>query len=356
MLPALAVDDCITQGKYRSAGIRLTVPSSLTGAPLRYFCPHPLRELVGTWLTLKSGDTEHDPVLDPSIGVLLARYLMRHGALRYSPERPFCGFDDFFRPRKLADEGSLVQLWSEETGRPGGYRNAISYSGGFSPSTAAHIYPPHQEIGRLVADMCAFLVEDWRKFSGMDVIALVFYYSVSIHPFPDGNGRWARQVAIAAAAKTGNVWQACVLLSLYANHKERMIAAWRDADDRGLEAYLQACRAFQSMLAEYLADSPIAKLANSMYRSLVGLSGQRDADRLYCAIISTGMIDEDAVSKILRCSGKKARGVLAAVRGDVGGQLPRHQGPFVFDNQLNEFFSGLAALGWPSRILVEKTS
>lgn len=350
------VDDCIKQRKFRSAGIRLTVPSSLTGAPLTYFCPHPLRELAGTWVTLESADTGQDPVLDPSTGVLLARYLMRYGLLRHSPEQPFYGFDSLFRPINLADEDSLVQLWRNQTGRTGGYRNSISYSGGFSPSTAAHIYPPHQEIDRLVADMCAFFVEDWRRFSAMDVIALILYYSVSIHPFPDGNGRWARQVTISAAARAGNVWQACVLLSLYAGHKERMIAAWRDADEHGLEEYLRTCRVFQSKLAEHMADSPIAKLASDMHRRLVGLSGQRDANRLYCAIMAAGMINEDTVSKILRCSGKKARGVLAAMCDDVGGQSVEYQGSFVFDSQLNEFFSGLAALGWPSRNHMEKVS
>lgn len=348
--------DRVTSRQFRPTGTRLTVPSTLTGAPLTYFCPHPVRELAETWLAVGATDAGLESVVGASSGVLLARYLMRHGLLRKAPEQSFFGFDAFFRPSILACEGSLIRLWSEQTGRHQGYRGAISFSGGPSPSTASHIYPPHQEIPRLVADMSAFLNEDWRKFACMDVVALLFYYSLSVHPFPNGNGRWARHVVIAAAAKAGDVWSAAILLVFYANCEGRLIAAWRDAHDYGLDAYLLVCRTFRDMLVEYVTHSPIAKSASDMHERLVGRCGRREADRVYCAIVLTGEIDEEGVLSLLRCSRKKAQGILSAAHGQEGVRSPVRRESLTFTAQLEEFFSGLTTLGWPNIKLVETTS
>lgn len=305
------IDSAITPG-FRPTGTRLTVPSSLTGAPLTYFCPHPLRMLVTD--TLVRGDTDPSvPPIDAGFGMLLARYLLRRGLLPRAASSPYSGFESFLRPRVLRSEADFMALAGAVLGRPQRFREAISFSGGASPSSASHIYPPHQEVARLFAELPAFFEEDWRGYAAMDVTAMLFYYALSTHPFANGNGRWARQVAIAAAAKAGDVWSAAVLLTLFSNRETRLIDTWRQAQDQGLSNYLRMCRTARRRLVVHAEGPGVVSSLVSAHARLEARCGQRDAEKVYGALLVDGIVDAERVAALLACSKKKAHGVLDAL-------------------------------------------
>ncbi len=306
-----AVTERGTPSQFRPTGTRLTVPSSLTGALLTYFCPHPLRTLVADTL-LRDDAGVIAPPFDAGLGMLLVRYLLRHGMLP-AQGSPHGGFEPFLRPRTLRSSEDFMALASAVFGRPQRFREAISFAGGTSPSTATAIYPPHQEIARLFAELPAFFNEDWTGYAAIDVVSLVFYYALTMHPFANGNGRWARQVAIAAAARAGSVWCATVPLILLANRETQLIDSWRNAQDQGLSAYLQMCRTAYCRLLNCVGASPASSLLLSMHARLKARYGLRDAGRVYAALLADGAIDAAGLMTLLGCSRKKAQGVLDAL-------------------------------------------
>lgn len=311
-----AVTERGTPSQFRPTGTRLTVPSSLTGALLTYFCPHPLRTLVADTL-LRDDAGVIEPPFDVGLGMLLVRYLLRRGMLPAQGSL-HGGFEPFLRPRMSRSGDDFMALASAVFGRPQRFREAISFAGGTSPSTATAIYPPHQEIARLFAELPAFFDEDWRGYAAIDVVSIVFYYALTMHPFANGNGRWARQVAIAAAAKAGNVWCATVPLMLLANRETVLIDSWRTAQDQGLSAYLQMARTAYCGLMSCADASPASSSLLSIHTLLESRLGQRDAVKVYTALLMGNVVDVDRVAALLGCSRKKAQGVLGALRDSLG--------------------------------------
>lgn len=306
------VTDRVASPQFRPIGTRLTVPSSLTGVPLTYFCPHPLRTLVADTV-VRNGTDSNVPFIGAGLGMLLVRYLLRRGLLPVAAGSPHARFESFLRPQVLRSEADFMSLASAMLGRPQRFREAISFSGGASPSNASHIYPPHQEVARLFAELPAFFQEDWQGYEAIDVTATVFYYALSVHPFANGNGRWARQVAIAAAAKAGDVWSAAGLLTLFSNRETQLIDTWREAQDQGLSNYLNMCRTARRRLVAHAEASGAVSSLVSMYARLEARCGQRDADKAFCAVLVDGIIDADQLAVLLGWSKKKAYGVLGTM-------------------------------------------
>lgn len=286
--------------------------SSLTGAPLTYFCPHTLRTLVADTLVKNGTDTTVPPI-GVGLGMLLVRYILRRGLLPAAAGSPHARFESFLRPQVLRSEADFMSLASAMLGRPQRFREAISFSGGASPSSASHIYPPHQEIARLFAELPTFFQEDWQGYEAIDVAAMVFYYALSTHPFANGNGRWARQVAIAAAAKAGDVWSAAVLLTLFSNRESQLIGTWRQAQDQGLSEYLCMCHTARRRLEVHAEGVGAVSSLVSMHARLEARCGRRDADKVYGALLVDGIVDAQRVAGLLECSKKKAQGVLDAL-------------------------------------------
>jgi hypothetical protein len=309
------MDENIPRALTVPAGIKLTVPSALTGMPLTYFCPHPLRELARVWLSDRDVVNSVETSIGKVAGLLLVRCLLSAGLLPRSERNRASDFAIFLRPKILKNKTDLMRLWGEITGRTPKFRETISFSGGESPSSASHIFPPHQEIERLFDDLSAFIEEDLPRFSALKTIVLLHYYALEVHPFPNGNGRWARQMAIAIAARMGDVWSATILLTLFANHESRLVAAWRQAQDQGLGGYLDECEAYESRLKRYLEASIFVDSARELHAALVGLCGMRDADTVFCLQIYGGNLDQAQVSRLLGCSKKKSQGIFECVEG-----------------------------------------
>jgi len=72
----------------------------------------------------------------------------------------------------------------------GTYRNSAVYI-----EKSDH-FPPHQsEVPDHVADMCAYVNDNWDSRSAIQLAAYILWRMNWIHPFADGNGRTARMVS-----------------------------------------------------------------------------------------------------------------------------------------------------------------
>ena len=86
--------------------------------------------------------------------------------------------------RRLMVHGSLA---GELVGR---FRRTQSWVGGPTPSEAAYVPPPPEQVGELMRDLVKFT--NSRRLDPVTVAALAHAQFETIHPYGDGNGRLGR--------------------------------------------------------------------------------------------------------------------------------------------------------------------
>lgn len=176
---------------------------------LDYFVPYPLTEAAQI-LPARSG--RQDPQSDPDLhigSVLLLVVLLseaRGGAMGADAALLRLHTQVMAGHRKLSSVDDLLKLGREINPGNDGLRRQIAYSGGPTPSTASHLYPPPSELAELMECLAAFMAEDLSRWDPIDVAVMACEHAVRIHPFNDGNGRWARLLALEAGRRAGSVW------------------------------------------------------------------------------------------------------------------------------------------------------
>jgi len=133
----------------------------------------------------------------------------------------------------------------------GTYRNSSVYIG-----KSSHFPPPHTEVPDLVADMCAYVNENWHM-SAIHLAAYLLWRMNWIHPFADGNGRTARVVSyLVLSVKLHSVLPgAPTIPDLIAADKTPYYKALEGADDswkRGIIAVADMETMLENMLAMQL--------------------------------------------------------------------------------------------------------
>lgn len=130
----------------------------------------------------------------------------------------------------------------------GTYRNSPVYIG-----KSSHHPPPHTEVPDLVADMCAYVNDNWHM-SAIHLAAYLLWRMNWIHPFADGNGRTARIVSyLVLSVKLHSLLPgAPTIPDLIAADKTPYYKALEGADDswkRGIVAVADMEAMLESMLA-----------------------------------------------------------------------------------------------------------
>lgn len=110
----------------------------------------------------------------------------------------------------------------------GTYRNTRVQIG-----QSRHIPPHHIEVPDLVAEMCAFVNDNWAEWNAIRLSAYVLWRMNWIHPFADGNGRTARMISyVVLCAKLKNVLAGTPTIpDQIAADKDAYYAALEKSDD-----------------------------------------------------------------------------------------------------------------------------
>jgi Fic family protein len=144
---------------------------------------------LGKVLALANG--EDFPVVAERSAPKVLDYFARRLAVEKKAGRKRWTHEDIFTLHKVIASGDIV-----EPGPAGCYRTIVVRAGGFVP-------PPPRQVSRLMSE----LLEWWNtKASELPAVltsAIVHYRISDIHPFPDGNGRVARALALWELYRSG---------------------------------------------------------------------------------------------------------------------------------------------------------
>jgi Fic family protein len=89
----------------------------------------------------------------------------------------------------LAVHRTLLRFGGDEP-IAGKWRDKQGWVGGQAPTRAAYVPPPHEEVPRLMEDLCAFM--NRTDLPALAQAAIAHAQFENVHPFIDGNGRVGR--------------------------------------------------------------------------------------------------------------------------------------------------------------------
>lgn len=236
------------------------IPSGVTGRPLHYFTPEPLPILLERSLAECSGEMQERN--NPALTLLLAR----------SAATDHAGNVDVVQAKRIAqvafghvlwtDLESILKLGSDISPAAKKLRQEIVFSGAASASASGHVYPPHEAVPALLESLA-----DGLKFPpiGMDATvfsAVVGFFCVHVHPFIDGNGRWARALSVQAGTLMKGS-DSGTISAIFQNKFKHLLAnsIWPTARRTGLKEYLQTAKSFEAVLRNGI-DTRALELSN----------------------------------------------------------------------------------------------
>lgn len=225
------------------------IASSLTGKNLNYFTPDPLPDLlsrcripVNKWV-LRPEETKN-------AGLML---------VREAAKRPSTGQVDTKDALRLCEIYVGNFKWDTTEDMIGlarkivpglqGLREEMAYTGGPTGSTASHIYAPASTLPILLDSMTEGLCGQIDSTDPAIFTAIVGFFGAHAHPFLDGNGRWARAVALYGGVSHGNAMAAMINIAFQnVCLPELAEDIWPRCRSSGLRHYLERSLAFEQEL------------------------------------------------------------------------------------------------------------
>ncbi|MBN7135134.1 hypothetical protein A7A76_10225 [Lysobacter enzymogenes] len=230
-----------------------TIASALTGAPLTYFTPDSAVELIARCAPTVSPRAPASvfAVADRSQALVFARAASRaasSGVPDTEQARRLCR--QWLRPQAWRSEGELVALAGSIAPSVRGPRNTIAFAGAPTASVATHIFAPASAVPEGLRSLAEAMHAP--HIDAAASVALIAFYAIHLHPFADGNGRWARLLALSAGMRADPhaAWYAAVLLSV----ENRILCdrVWPQARRAGAATYLRGAYEFERRLGAAL--------------------------------------------------------------------------------------------------------
>lgn len=249
-----------------------TIASALTGAPLTYFTPDSAAELIAR---CAPAPRPRPPatgfaVADRSQALVLARAAARaasSGLPDGEQARRLCR--QWQRPQAWRRADELVALAATIAPTVRGPRSAIAFAGAPTASLATHIFAPASAVPEGLRSLAEALAGP--AVDATASVALTAFHAIHLHPFADGNGRWARLLALSAGMRADPraAWFAAVLLGV--ENRALCDRVWPQTRRGGAAAYLRGAYEFQRRLGVALdGDSALGAASSGVNAVLRG--------------------------------------------------------------------------------------
>lgn len=198
---------------------------------------------------------------------------------------------------------------AEHAGR---IRTAQNWIGGssFNPCSAAFVPPPPEQVGELLADLCAFANDD--SLPAVAQAAIAHAQFETIHPFVDGNGRTGRALIHVILRRRGlaptllppislvlATWSASYVAGLTATryHGRADSAAAHDGLNRWLALFAAACsRAVDDAIG---FESRVAAIQDRWRAALGSVRAGSAADALIGALPGAPVVSVAGAARLI---------------------------------------------------------
>lgn len=221
------------------------IQSAITGGLIRYFTPYPLSTLLEACLGFQPEVDDHVFLPDNS-SLCIGRCLsLRSGA--YDSSYSSIYIDGVRNGMNLKTAPSLMALFNKIHGGGASLRDEMVFADGPTASHASIVYAHHDQLPDMFSS-CANVLRDWNWGSGNDYVSscVIGFYCLKMHPFRDGNGRWARMMVALSHGDGGGLDAA--LCSLFLLHYKKNLAndVWARSMHSGLRDYLEMACSYRS--------------------------------------------------------------------------------------------------------------
>lgn len=303
----------------RPTGRSDAVTSGITGGILRYFTPDPLPDLLARCVRANDAmPTESQSAYGLALA-LAGPASLRHGKIEHRLAALYC--DVVTNNIRFPDKQSLILLGQQGNSRGNRLRREMVYADALIPTMARQIYAHHDQLPELLDSLWVGFRQP-NSVDGVAHAAVTGFFCAQVHPFLDGNGRWSRLVAAAAAARVGRPVDA-MLCALYLNLCKDVLTkqVWPATRAYGLRAYIDSAHKFTEAFSA-VADPRSIAVIESLNEALMRLApNARLGSRMMCRLYSHGELPMDVVKHELNLSSKVVASCLDRIGESCGDQV-----------------------------------
>lgn len=296
---------------YSPLGWHTRVPSALTGLAMDYFTPSLFSKLLPS---IRLADAGSAP---PGINrcflawaiqgaILLDRYPLQSAKRARSAE----SFLDGMAAATETNVSQSLRLAKKASGADSStYRQEIVY-GGKAARLGVPLYALEEVIPAAMTDFEAALGEVPVDVDPTDFLAIAVFVLLSLHPFHDGNGRFARAFAMLAACAIGRSEEGALIAAITYFDREWFIGHCMQSREYGVDHYLAGMRDAVDK-AKQQAVSEWIELADLLARISSERRGQERAAALsFGRFLLNGTVSQDEIRSRLNISSKVSAGIL----------------------------------------------
>lgn len=296
----------------RPAGRVDVLPSAISGRFLRYVTPEPLEALFSRCATVEPVPVEEQSVACSLALLAAAARTTTHG-MQARREMSRWASMLLRREPSPSTKKEFIDLARDIDPANAQIRNEIVFSGGRTSSSSDHVFPAHQELPQLLEQLASGLASRNENLSPLARAALIHFFSVSIHPFIDGNGRWAKAVTLRDAAGRNSHWSGAVAVAYNLVSKDRIVKHESpEAITSGLRTHVLRLMEYEIRLKSKLRERGLLDGFSSLGAILAKRARGRSLAALYVRALFDGEICTDDIRSV-GVSDRVARGVCCAI-------------------------------------------
>ncbi len=285
------------------------VPSGVTGKLLRYVTPDRLSSLLERCQSCAA--VEYSGNSDSAF----VAWLLPIGAYRASTglidtNQAFLLGQVAYRHVDYRTCTSMLELGGRMHPAAKALREEIAFSGARSASEANHVYTPHDRLPALFEELAEVLREPPAKLDPAVFAAVVGFYCSCLHPFKDGNGRWARIMTMQAGVAAGGSVAgaiACAYLAMF--YAELAGTIWPASFANGLRRYLSLFSRFRDELRSRIDTSEQKQAIQDLLAALESCArSRREYERLLIRVFSHNALDLQDIKQSCGLSTRRLQG------------------------------------------------
>lgn len=310
-----------------------SVPSRVTGRTLTYFSPDPFPDLLNRYAAWTCDIPAREPVVSSSFGSAPEALMLARGALSFRSERSRREEARALvevlaaHPPPRMDRAELLSLGLFGAQAPRQLRCEVAFSGARVASDG-HVFAYEGDVEPLFDSLCEGLVAPPAQVSTTVLAACAAFHALHVHPFVDGNGRWARLLAARIGSTRGDVASGVVHACLLQMGKSVLAERhWPHARSHGLADYLARCLAFE---ARVLVELDSRGLTETMSAIHAGICATVVSPRLRApplsSLIADGRIHRIDLKRVACLSTRALDGALLRMAERSGCEIDRTTG------------------------------